>query len=206
MITEVPQFGLRAYALFFVKHGSIESFKQSELDWIVGASMKKKIFSLLLKSGWIKKDSKDTYKCIEPDNVFKGLLEFKVPEIIKESEKPYAFTNLSAVEIWSDYSYVQRGIEKSPYFIKILKKDLKYWKYFFNKHNIPNYVNEGSTIGEYIVLIPASKINYEIKDGLKVEHLQETLRIARNNEMYAYAYNYMRDKCEPITAQRKRNI
>ena len=120
MISEVPQFVLRAYALFFTKHGSIESFKQSELDWIVGASMKKKIFSLLLKSGWIKKESRDEYRCIDPNKVFKGLLEFKVPEILKQTEKPYAFTNLSAVEIWSDYSYVQRGLEKSPYFIKVL--------------------------------------------------------------------------------------
>ena len=200
MISEVPQFGLRAYALFFTKHGSRESFKQSELDWIVGASMKKKIFSLLLKSGWIKKESRDTYKCINPDNVFKGLLQFKVPEILSQTEKPYAFTNLSAIEIWSDYSYVQRGIEKSPYFIKVLKKDLKYWKCFFNKHNIPNYVNEGSTIGEYVILMPVSKISYETKAGLKVEHLPETLRIARNNEMYAYAYNYMRDKYESIAS------
>ncbi len=200
MINEIPQFGLRAYALFFSKYGSIESFKQSDLDWIVGNSMKKKIFSLLLNSGWIKKETKNTYKCLEPNNIFKNLLEFKVPEIIKKSEKQYAFTNLSAVEIWSDYSYVQRGIEKSPYFIKILKKDLSYWKSFFNKYNIPNYVNEGSTIGEYIILIPVTKIENETINGLKVEKLKNTLKIAKDNNMYDYAYNYMRKKYGSTTA------
>ena len=72
--------------------------------------MKKKIFSLLLRAGWIKKHKSGTYYCISPSDAVKGLLEFRVPEIIKKAEKDYAFTGLSAVEIWSDFSYVQRGI------------------------------------------------------------------------------------------------
>lgn len=194
MIYEIPQYCLRAYALFYAKHGSREQFKQSELDWIVSQSMRKKIFSVLLKAGWIKKELRDSYKCVEPEKVVKGLLEFKVPDVIKEAKKPYAFTNLSAVEIWSDYSYVQRGLEKSPYFIKVLKKDLRYWKEFFNKRNVPNYINEGSTVGEYVVLMPVNKINAVDKEGLKVEPLRRVLKIAKQNEMYSYAYNYMRNK------------
>ena len=181
MATEIPQYGLKAYALFFAKHKDTEEFKQSELDWIVGQSMKKKIFSLLLRAGWIKKQQDNTYICINPEIVINSLLEFKVPQIIKEAEKDYAFTNLSAVEIWSDYSYVQRGIEKSPYFIKIFKKDLKYWKNFFNNHNIPNYVNQGTTIGEYIILIPVEKLSFIEKEGYKVESLKETIKLAKLN-------------------------
>jgi hypothetical protein len=194
MIYEIPQYCLRAYALFYAKHGSREPFKQSELDWIVSQSMRKKIFSILLKAGWIEKVSRNTYRCLEPEKVIKGLVEFKVPEIIKEAKKPYAFTNLSAVEIWSDYSYVQRGLEKSPYFIKVLKKDLRYWKEFFNKRNIPNYIDEGSTVGEYVILMPINRINAVDKENLKVESLKKTLKTAKENEMYYYAYNYMRNK------------
>ena len=194
MISEIPQYCLRAYALFFTRHGSREPFKQSELDWIVGQSMRKKIFSRLLKSGWIEKESRYSYKCIEPQKVVKGLVEFKVPELIKDAKKPYAFTGLSAIEIWSDYSYVQRGMEKSPYFIKVLRKDLRYWKEFFSKRSIPSYVNEGSTIGEYAILIPAEGINAVEKDGLMAETLKNTLAMAKKNEMFSYAYNYMRGK------------
>ena len=194
MISEVPQYCLRAYALFFSKHGSRESFKQPELDWIVSQSMRKKIFSILLRAGWIVKASRNAYKCMQPETVIKGLLEFKVPYVMKEASKPYAFTNLSAIEIWSDYSYIQRGMEKSPYFIKVLRKDLKYWKEFFNKKNIPNYLKEGSTIGEYIILIPVTEIKFADKDGLKVEQLNEALKTAKSNEMYSYAYSYMRKK------------
>ena len=200
MTTEIPQYGLKAYALFFSKHKDKEEFKQSELDWIVGQSMKKKIFSLLLRAGWVKKQSDNTYVCINPEIVINSLLEFKVPQIIKEAERDYAFTNLSAVEIWSDYSYVQRGIEKSPYFIKVLKKDLKYWKNFFNRHNIPNYVNEGTTIGEYIILIPVKKLSFVEKEGYKIESLKETIKLAKLNEMYLYAYNYIKEKYKNVTA------
>ena len=194
MIYEIPQYGLRAYSLFFSKHGVKESFRQSELDWIVSPSMKKKIFSLLLSSGWIKKESRFSYKCINPVNIIKGLTEFKIPELIKESKREYSFADLSAVEIWSDYSYVQRGIEKSPYFIRVLKKDMPYWKQFFNKRNIPNYIDSGSTIGEYVILIPSARIASVNKGGYSVDPLKEALKFAKNNEMFEYAYNYMRKK------------
>ena len=200
MATEIPQYGLKAYALFFSKHKDKEGFKQSELDWIVGQSMKKKIFALLLRAGWIKKQSNNTYVCLNPETIIRSLLEFKVPQIVKEAEKDYAFTNLSAIEIWSDYSYVQRGIEKSPYFIKVLKKDLKYWKNFFNKHNIPNYVNEGTTIGEYIILIPVEKLSFVEKENYKIDNLKETIKLAKLNEMYLYAYNYIKNKYQNVTA------
>ncbi len=200
MITEIPQYGLKAYALFFAKHGTKEEFKQSELDWIVSQSMKKKIFSLLLRAGWIKKHSIKTYICINPEKIISGLLEFKVPKIIKKAEREYTFTNLSAIEIWSDYSYVQRGIEKSPYFIKILKKDLRYWKTFFNKSSIPNYINSGATIGEYVILIPVKKLKFIEKEGYKVETLKETISFAKSNEIYLYAYKYMRKKYGAIAA------
>ena len=198
MFTEIPQYGLRAYALFYSRHGSREAFRQSELDWIIGESMKKKIFSLLLRAGWIQKKERNTYTCINPDKIFNSLLDFKVPEIIKKAKKKYAFTGLSAVEIWSDYSYVQRGIEKSPYFIKVLKKDLKYWKEFLNMHNIPNYVDMGRTIGEYVIFVPVDKITSEENNGLMVEPLKKAMKIAKENEMYLYAYNYMKNKYSVI--------
>lgn len=199
MINEIPQYGLRAYALFFSKHNSRERFKQNELDWILSSSMKKKVFSLLLRNGWIKKQPDNSYVCVSPEIIFKSLLNFKVPEIIKKAEKDYAFTNLSAIEIWSDYSYVQRGIEKSPYFINILKKDLNYWKKFFSKNEIPYYINEGATIGEYVILIPVNKIRFVNKDDFKVIPLRETFKIAKKNKMYLYPYDYMRKKYGKIT-------
>jgi len=194
MTQTVPEYGLRAYAVLFAKYGPRETFKQSALDWIVSQSMKKKIFALLLRTGWIRKEERDTYQCIQPEQAIRGLAGFRVLNVMKKAEKPYAFTGLSAVEIWSDYAYVQRSIEKSPYFISVLRKDLRYWKGFFRGEHVPWYVHEGSTTGEYAVLMPVEHIAAAEKDGLKVEPLQKTLQAAKKNEMYSYAYHYMRRK------------
>jgi hypothetical protein len=46
-------------------------------------------------------------------------------------------------------------------------------------YNIPNYVNKGTTIGEYIILIPVQKLNFVEKEGYKVESLKETIKLAK---------------------------
>ncbi|MEK6963791.1 MAG: hypothetical protein AABX70_05150, partial [Nanoarchaeota archaeon] len=91
MTVEIPQYGLKAYALLFSRYGVQGTFRQSALDWIVSSSMKKKIFSLLLRSGWIKKYAQRTYICTNPFDAIRGLLEFRVPEIMKDAKKEYAF-------------------------------------------------------------------------------------------------------------------
>ena len=152
---------------------------------------KNSIFALLLRSGWIKKRSGGTYSCTNPSDAIKGLLEFRVPGMMKDARKPYAFTRFSAVEIWSDFSYVQRSMEKSPYFIKVLRKDMHYWKAFFHAREIPNYVGSGATVGEYVILIPVARFSYEEKGAFKVDSLRETMRYAESNDVYAYASEYM---------------
>lgn len=194
MTIELPKYGLKAYALLFSHYGVQEQFRQSVLDWIVSESMKKKIFSLLLRRGWIVKHPAGTYSCKNPAEAMQELMDFRVPEIIKKAQRKYAFTRLSAVEIWSDFSYVQRGNEKSPYFIKILRKDMKYWKDFFNREEIPNYVGQGGTMGEYVIFIPAGSFSFEEKDGFKVDSFKETINYAKANDAYAYAVEYMKHK------------
>ena len=38
------------------------------------------------------------------------------------------------------------------------------------------------------------------KEGYKVESLKETIKLARLNEMYLYAYNYIKEKYQNVTA------
>jgi len=97
MSIEIPPYGLKAYALLFSKYGTRGRFFQSELDWIVSNSMKKKIFSLLLHGCWIQKNSDTSYSCLEPNHVITGLLEFRVPSTIQSAKKKYAFTQFSAI-------------------------------------------------------------------------------------------------------------
>ena len=194
MVTEIPEYCLRAYALFFSKYGTNIPFKQAALDWIVAESMKKKIFSRLMHAGWIGKKTRESYICKSPAAVMEALLDFKVPAIMKKAERSYAFTGLSAVEIWSDYCYVQRSREKSPYFIKIEKKDIAYWKAFFSKQGVFYYFEKGGTVGEYIILFPVEHIVFVEKEEIKVESMKETIQFAEQNEMYQYPLEYIKNK------------
>lgn len=194
MYREIPQYCLKAYALFYTRFGTARAFSQSELDWVVSQPMKKKIFSILLSSGWIRKKTRSEYLCNKPTEIFSHLLEFRVPEIIRRAEKEYCFTGLSAIEIWSDYSYVQRDAKRSPYFVRVLKNDLPYWKAFFARNSIPVYENKGTNIGEFVILIPVDKMKKVQKEDLFVEPLDEAMGEAEKNELYDYAYNYMRKK------------
>jgi hypothetical protein len=190
----LPNYGLRAYALLYSRHGAKEPFGQQELGWFVSLPMRKKIFSVLLGAGWLKKQGRRQYVCISPEEAVRGVLEFRVPGILRAAGMDYALAGLSAVEAWSDYSYVQRGFERSPYFLKVPRKDLKKWQAFLNREGVPNYVGSGSTIGEFVVLVPVGKLEFVVKDGLKVELLRETMREAEKNYLYDYAVEYMRRK------------
>lgn len=194
MYSEIPYIGMRAYALLFNRFGATSPFIQSELDFVLSQPMKKKVFSILLNSGWITKRDRRSYLCNEPGKVIRHLLDFKVPEMLAAAQKPYALSGLSAIEIWSDYSYTQRSMGRSPYFIRVLRKDLAYWKGFFAASRVPSYVRNGTSVGEFAILLPVGKLESVAKDGLRVEPLGEAMAEARDNEMHAYAYDYMKEK------------
>jgi hypothetical protein len=156
--------------------------------------MKKKIFSILLSHGWIRKKDRVSYFCNSPGRIMKHLLDFRVPELVKHAKRKYCFTGLSAMEVWSDYYYVQRDIKRSPYFIKILKTDLWYWKKFFSVNEIPVYENGGTNIGEFVILFPVEHIKSSEKDDLLVDPLSDTLKEAKKNQMYEHVYEYIRGK------------
>jgi hypothetical protein len=191
---ELPPYGMRAYALLYGKHGTSESFTQKELEWLVSEPMRKKTFALLTRAGWLKKASKTEYRCVPPEKAISGLLEPKVLEILKKTDLPYELTGASAIEIWSDYSYVQRSYERSPYFIKVLKKDLKKWRAYLDGRGVQNYVGKGSTIGEFAIFYPVGRLAFAKKDGLKVQPLEETLQEAEGNALFRYAADYMKKK------------
>lgn len=190
MTREIPKYCEKAYALLYIKHKD-SKFKQDSLSWLVSIPMRKKIFSILLKSGWIKKVSKQEYKCQTPEVVFRGIFNEKVPQLLKEAKKPYSYTGMNAVEIYSDFTYIQRSWEHSPYFIKVLKKDLNYWKKYLT---VPYYIKNGTTIGEFIILMPVNELDYNIYEEYPVDKLNKVKEYCKNNEMFELPLKYINNK------------
>jgi len=191
---EIPKYALRAYGLLYTKYGTEEEFSQDSLNWLVSASMRKKIFATLLHAGWIMKKSRRKYACIDPKTIFTSMFSFKVPEVLKKSKREYCYSGMSAVEIWTDFSYIQRSWEHSPYFIKIKEADISYWKEFLADNGIPFFVEDGSFIGEFIVLQPKKNIDYIIYQGLPVEKLPRVVTFCQKNTLFEYALAYLKKK------------
>ena len=73
-----------------------------------------------------------------------------------------------------DYSYLKISAAEAPEDCHVIKRR--------------------TTIGEYVVLIPANKLSFEEMNGFKVDSLKSTLGYAKLNEVYAYALNYIKNK------------
>lgn len=188
-------YALKCYALLYTKYGT-RGFDQASLAWFLSEPMRKKIFHVLTKGGWLRRVGRGRYICVRPDEVFRRWFEFKVPEILDAAKRSWCYTRASAVEIWTDFSYVQRSWEYSPYFIKVLKKDIRYWKGLFKPHDINVFIREArSTIGEFVVLDPVEKIDYVTYGGSPVDILEATMEFCEeNSSVFEYPLAYLAKK------------
>ena len=191
----MPDYALKCYALLYTKYGT-EEFDQGSLSWFLSEPMRKKIFHVLTKGGWLRRVSRGKYACIRPEEVFRKQFEFKVPEMMGAAKRPWCYTSASAVEIWTDFSYVQRSWEYSPYFIKVLRRDIRYWKRFFRANGISVFVREaGSAIGEFVVLNPVEKLDYVTHEGSPVDRLEDVVKFCeRNSSTFEYPLAYLARK------------
>ncbi|MBA7598588.1 hypothetical protein ES703_05606 [subsurface metagenome] len=191
----VGRYALRCYALLYTKYGTKE-FDQGSLAWFLSEPMRKKIFHVLTKGGWLWRIGRGRYACIRPDEVFRRQFEFKTPEMLKSAERSWCYAGASAVEIWTDFSYVQRSWEYSPYFIKVLKRDIGYWRRFFRGESISVFVREaGSAIGEFVVLEPVEKLDHIMHEGSPVDNLEGVVRFCeRNLSAFEYPLAYLAQK------------
>lgn len=189
---KLPKYAFKAYALLYNRFGE-SKFDQSYLAWFMTEPMRKKVFHLLTKSGWLKRIGRGEYACVHPEKILFKLFEFKVPSLLEKVKLNYCYARMSAVEIWCDYNYLQRSWECSPYFIKVLKKDLKKWVNFFKGNEIEVFIKEPKpTIGEFVVLLPVKKIDRTIVNNKPVEKLKDVVKFCEKNlETFEYPLAYL---------------
>jgi len=195
MTEPIPTYAQQAYAILYNRFGD-EPFDSDYLAWFLSKSMVKKTLHVLEKRNWIQRVRKGSYTCINPDQIFKGMVQFRVPRLLEEVGKNYAYTRASAVEVWTDYSYIQRSWEHSPYFIKVVKEDMEFWTQYFREHKVDVFVEEAKpAIGEFVILFPEEQLEYETHNGKPVDKLGEVARFCeRNIEAFEYPLAYLKSK------------
>lgn len=191
----IPSFAQEAYAVLYNRFGSA-SFRSDYLSWFVSNAMVKKSLHVLEKGGWIRRVGRGEYACVNTDEIFRSMVQYRVPEILQGAGMKFAYSDASAVEIWTDYNYVQRSWEHSPYYVKVLRSDLKKWIAHFRKHKVKAFVDEAEPcLGEFVVLKPQEKLIQETHNGSPVEPLISVVRYCeRNIDAFEYPLAYLRAK------------
>lgn len=195
MSEAVPAYAQEAYAILRGRFGS-DRFPADYMSWFVSRSMVKKTLHVLEHAGWIRRVEKGSYVCRNADDIFESMVEFKVPRLLSEAGMRYAYTEASAVEVWTDYSYVQRSWEHSPYFVRVLRSDLGRWVSYFRKHKVKVFTSKPElSMGEFVILKPADGFAIVMHDGLPVEPLESAVSYSEKHvHTFEYPLAYLKAK------------
>jgi len=195
MTEPIPAYAQEAYAILYNRFAS-DSFSSDYLSWFISKSMVKKTLHALEKSGWIRRVGKGKYVCIRAGEIFRSMVEFKVPRLLEEAGRKYVYADASAVEVWTDYSYIQRSWEHSPYYVNVLRSEADEWVGYFRKHRVNVFVGEAEpSLGEFIVLKPQEKLAHEQHNNLPVESLDTVVRYCEKCiDAFEYPLAYLRAK------------
>lgn len=193
MTTPVPAFAQEAYAVLRSRFAG-EAFDSAYLSWFLSRSMVKKTLHVLEKAGWIRRVEKGKYVCAVPEAVFGSMVQFRVPELLQQAGRPYVYADASAVEVWTDYSYIQRSWEHSPYHVRVLRRDLDFWVSYFRARRMKVFVDEAqSALGEFVVLRPQERLKRVEHNGVPVEPLESVVRFCeRHIDAFEYPLAYLK--------------
>jgi len=187
---------LKLYSWLWKSFGN-KKFSLEEFRTVFPSSHHKKIIFDLVKLGYIQRIGRGEYKVIEPKKFVDKIVEknLKQRDILEKVDKKYAFCDNGAVIIWTD-GYYWTGFTKGfkPVHIRILERDLKWWKDFFKKNGI-EYALEGENrtlFGLTYILHPKKDFKVEKKDDTFVIPLDETVEFCMNNRLiYEPALEYL---------------
>ncbi len=195
MTESTPSYAQEAYAILYNRFAN-ESFSSDYLTWFISRNMVKKTLHVLEKSEWIKRVEKGRYVCIKPNKIFRSMIDFKVPRLLDESKKKYVYSEASAVEIWTNYSYIQRSWEHSPYYVKVLRNEVNEWVKYFRKHRVNVFIDKAEpSLSEFIILKPQERLEIKKHNGLPVEPLETVIKYCEKHiDVFEYPLAYLNTK------------
>lgn len=195
MVEPVPPFAQEAYAILRARFAG-DPFPASYLGRFISDAMVKKTLHTLETAGWIRRVERGTYVCVAPDEVVRSMVAFRVPDLLEDAGMPYAYAEASAVEVWSDFTYIQRSFEHSPYYVTVRREDAEAWIAHFRDHRVTVFDDEvRPALGEFVVLRPRDAVEASEHDGVPVEPLDRVVRYMEEHlDAFEYPLAYIRAK------------
>ena len=156
-----------------------------------------KVIHDLLQGGYLHRVSRGVYKAVEPGQLMGSVVGRGegVRKVMASAQRKYAYCESTAVAVWTS-GYYWTGFTKGfkPLHIKVLRKDLAYWRRFFDEHGVRNTLaGESRTLFGFVyVLHPAGGLESVDKDGEQVVPLEEAVQFCLKREMaYQPALEYL---------------
>ena len=154
----------------------------------------------LIKLDFMKRVKRGKYKVVRPKEFIERIVRenLEKEDILEHAERRYAFSDSTAVNIWTDGYYwtdFTKGFK--PVHIKVMKKDLDYWNDFFKRNDVEHvFDDEHKTLfGLTYVVHLVDTMKTELKDDASVVPLEETLKFCKENEfVYRPALEYLDKK------------
>lgn len=159
-----------------------------------------KVMHDLIRLNYVNRIKRGKYRVMAPDKFVERIVgeNLKQEDILKNAMKKYAYCDNDAVNIWTD-GYYWTGFTAGfkPIHIKVLEKDINWWKNFFRKNDAEfSRAGESKTLfGLSYILHPEKRFRIEKKDGIPVIPLEEAIEFCKKNELaYRPALEYLDDK------------
>lgn len=183
------------YAAFGDKQFSINEFKA-----VFPSPQHAKVIFDLIQSKYIRRVSRGRYTVTPPRELVHQIIldSIQKEHIMTEAQKKYVFCANDAVAIWTD-GYYWTGFTRGykPIHIKVLRKDLVYWKHFFKTMGAEFALeDEDRTLfGITYILHTARDFEIELKDEIQVVPLNEVIEFCQANELtFRPALEYLDDR------------
>lgn len=176
------------------------TFTIDDFRMIFPSSQPTKIIHDLIKLDFMRRKKRGKYQIVKPEEFVKKIVKENLEkrDILKKAGKKYAYTDSTAVNIWTDGYYwtdFTRGFK--PVHINILKKDVKYWIKFFSENDAEYVlVGENKTLfGLTYILHPKEKFTVDTKNGNSIVPLKEIVEYCQKNIiLYRPALEYLDKK------------
>lgn len=174
-----------------------ESFTIEAFRSVFPTSQAPKVIHDLISEGYVQRVSRGVYKAVEPRQLITSVINMSsaTREVIKDTQRKYAYCDSTAVSIWTD-GYYWTGFTKGfrPIHVKVLKRDIPYWQGFFEEHGARYALaDENRTLFGFVYIIhPEQDFDAVEKNNNTVIPLEETVQFCLKHEMvYQPALEYL---------------
>lgn len=164
-------------------------FTTRDLSLITGTSRAAKLLSDLKFKGIVERVGHGRYRLLKPsERPDIRVLEWeRVRRIILKAPWTKAFVDSSAVEVWTNGSYiVSRSAFIKVFHISIIESDHSKWINYLNSSGVS--IKGKKKVGAFVDLIPVKSVKYELKNGEPVIPKDETIKLIKDHPgLYAGA-------------------